>query len=416
MIWFVGNLIVALRLPLINANIIIHTFVDEASGNSQIYEERYFPGLAKYYEDNGLSVSHLVSNAGNFPLNLFNAMNAQGYRVCNEFKFYRIFDLIFVARTVLKIRRAESTAFIVDGFDFQNVVNVTHLRYGIDLDVFKHILRFRFAKRLGNSLNPPKIVVTEFEGMIPEKMLNLGVSNSPVKTIGFQHGAMFEHLLCNYPTKAELELGLVSDKIICNGTVFQNLIASKGIPRNRLVTGSALRYKYLHKQSMQNIQLAQNELLVLLPMTTPDCLDLIKIVQDGLSDLQIVAHFKPHPLNNLVFLSQNIDLSRHSIVNDTLGNLVFDYKIITGMTTGALLEVSLLGLQVVKIQRQLSLDFDTTFMNPELRIQVDNAAEFRNAVISLRDNYLEDSRRINLKLMDEYFATVTPTGMAAFLP
>jgi hypothetical protein len=167
---------------------------------------------------------------------------------------------------------------------------------------------------------------------------------------------------------------------------------------------------------MQNIQQAQNDLLVLLPMTTPDCLDLIKIVQEGLSDLQIVAHFKPHPLNNLVFLSQNIDLSRHSIVSDVLGNLVFDYKIITGMTTGALLEVSLLGLQVVKIQRQLSLDFDTTFMNPELRIQVDNAAEFRNAIISLRDNYIQDSRRINLKLIDEYFATVTPTGMAAFLP
>jgi hypothetical protein len=160
----------------------------------------------------------------------------------------------------------------------------------------------------------------------------------------------------------------------------------------------------------------QKDLLVLLPMTSPDCLDLIKIVQEGVSELNTIIHFKPHPFSDINFLSEQIDLSRHFIVDDLLGNLIFNYKVITGMTTGALLEAGLLGLKVIKIERQLSIDFDTTFLSPELRIQVSDSKEFQKAFVSLNESNFDTSVPVNMNLINGYFAPISLTGMASFLP
>jgi hypothetical protein len=416
--WFVGNVIVAFRIPYKETDILIHTFVDQESRSSNKYSERYFPGLVDWYRKNHLSASHLISGAGNYPYSLFKAMNAQGHTVFNEFKLYKLRDLIFVINTVCKLRKTRFASFAIGNIELKDLIRLNHSKCGIDLDVYKHILRAKFGERLCSKSNPPKVLLMEFEGMVPEKMLNLGISrsNSSIKTYGFQHGAMFEHLLCNYPTKAELELGLVSEKIISNGSIFKDLMVSRGLPKDRIVRGSALRYKYLNEPVTINNHGVQKDLLVLLPMTIPDCLDLIKIVEEGVNDLDTIIHFKPHPFNDIAFLSQHIDLSRHFIVDDMLGNLIFNYKVIAGMTTGALLEAGLLGLKVIKIQRQLSIDFDTTFLNPELRIQVSDSREFQKALISLNESNFDTSCPVKMNLINSYFEPISEAGMATFLP
>ena len=417
-VWFIGNLIVSLQLPKHKSDILIHTFVDEKSRRSNVYKERYFPGLVEWYKNNNLSVSHLVSGTSSYPLSLLRAMNMEGYKVFNEFKLYKLQDLVFVVISIFKLQRTKFISFVIGGIELRKLISLIHSKYGIDLDVFKHILRAKFGERLGNYPKAPKILLTEFEGMIPEKMLNLGISRSrsTLKTFGFQHGAMFEHLLCNYPTKNELLLGLVPHKIISNGSLFRDLMISRGIPSERIVTGSALRYKYLHEPARINNDVKQEALLVLLPMTIPDCLELIKLVEEAVSGLNIVIHFKPHPFNDISLLSQQIDLSRHLIIDGMLGDLIFNYKVISGMTTGALLEAGLLGLKVIKIQRQLSIDFDTTFLNPELRIQVSNAQEFRKAFISLSDSNFDTNDQVKTSLIYGYFAPISEKGLTVFLP
>jgi len=418
LMWFVGNIIVAFRIPYKETDILIHTFVDQESRSSNRYSERYFPGLVDWYRKNNLSVSHLVSGAGNYPYSLFKAMNAQGYKVFNEFKLYKLKDLIFVVSTIYKLRKTRFASFMIGNIELKELISHHHSKYGIDFDVYKHILRAKFGERLCTKPNPPKVLLMEFEGMIPEKMLNLGISrsNSSIKTYGFQHGAMFENLLCNYPTKAEFQLGLVSEKIICNGSIFRDLMISRGVPNDRIVTGSALRYKYLNEPIKIDNHMKRQDLLVLLPMTIPDCIDLINIVEEGVIDLNTIIHFKPHPFSDINFLSEQIDLSRHYIVDDLLGNLIFNYKVITGMTTGALLEAGLLGLKVIKIQRQLSIDFDTTFLNPELRIQVSDSKEFQKALISLSDSNFDTSHPVKMNLINSYFEPISASGMATFLP
>jgi hypothetical protein len=417
-LWFCGNRMASLLLPRIHSEILIHTFLDSETMKSSKYRERYFPDLKEFYEERNISVSHLVSGAGNYPLRIFRTMNLQGFRVFNEFKIYETRDLFFIISTVSKLRKLNAKSFMVGGIELRKLIFIIHLQFGLDLDVYKHILRFRLGQRLGGIPNAPKVLVTEFEGMIPEKMLNAGIhsSTAKLKTFGYQHGAMFENQLCNYPTQREIDLGLVSDKIVCNGEIFRQLMKSRGIPDKMLEVGSALRLKYLHQNLNSNNNPSQKDLLVLLPMPMPDCLELIGVVEEAISDLNLQAAFKPHPMHDILLLAEHLNLKKHSIVNGMLEDLIFDYKVIAGMTTGALLEAGLLGLNVIRIQRQLSLDFDSTFMNPEIRIQVNNSKEFRFALTQFSKKSFEGNNRSALLLKNEYFASITPEGMNAFLP
>ena len=86
------------------------------------------------------------------------------------------------------------------------------------------------------------------------------------------------------------------------------------------------------------------------------------------------------------------------------------------MTTGALLEAGLLGMNVIKIKRLLALDFDTTFMNTELRIEVDNGLEFHKVLKNFLNN--SNSKKFDeyLILKKSYFAPISTAGLNNFLP
>jgi len=416
--YFFGNKLVAFHIPQVKTDVIVHTFIDVESLKSFKYSERYFPGIAKFYKQNALSVSYLISGAGNFPLKIFKKMNADDYRIFNEFKLYTWIDFFCTVRHILRLRKVKVKPFFVGGIDASELATEMHLLSGIDLGVANAILRYRLGSKLLSKQITPRLLLVEFEGMILEKMLNLGMQKEQtnVKVFGFQHGAMFENLLCNYPTLDEQDLGMIPDKIICNGDKFKELLTNRGVPENKIVTGSALRYSYLYDSSKNNSPEPLLDLLVLLPMTISDCRDLIEIVEEGLSGLDILVHYKPHPFNDLKEIGKLLESKRGVLVSGYLYESIFKYKVIAGMTTGALLEAGLLGMNVIKIKRLLALDFDTTFMNTELRIEVENGLEFHKVLKDFLNNSNSKKFDENLILKKSYFAPISTAGLNNFLP
>jgi len=106
---------------------------------------------------------------------------------------------------------------------------------------------------------------------------------------------------------------------------------------------------------------------------------------------------------------------RNKFLIGSISEFIFNYKIVVGMTTGALLEAGLLGLCVVKIKRLLSLDFDTTFMNPELRVEVEDVSDLPSVLFSLLNEFPIKTSLDCKILLDSYFAPVNPKGMGEFL-
>jgi hypothetical protein len=397
--------------------VVIHTFVDNESLSSLTYRERYFPGLLEWYENKGITVSHLISGAGLFPFKLYKSMLKNNLTVFNEYKLYGVRDFIFVISIFLKLRFTKIHNFTIDGEDFSNVSNDIHTEYGVDLGVLQALLRYKLGFRIKSQVDHPNLFITEYEGMILEKMLNLGIHASGVriKVHGFQHGAMFEHLICNFPTEYELTLGIMPDKIICNGQKFSDLIIARGVPSEMVSIGSALRYRYLH-ENLQNVHDQKvNSIVVLLPMTHPDCVELINIFEDFSVEFNVEVHYKPHPFNQIALLLPLLKSPKNKFLIGSISDFIFNYKIIVGMTTGALLEAGLLGLCVVKIKRLFSLDFDTTFMNPELRFEVEEISDLSSVLFELLNRFPNKTSLDYKILLDSYFAPVNPDGMRSFL-
>ena len=414
---FFGNKLQSYFLPEANTDVVIHTFVDNESLSSLTYRERYFPGLLEWYENKGITVSHLISGAGLFPFKLYKSMLKNNLTVFNEYKLYGVRDFIFVISIFLKLRFTKIHNFTIDGEDFSNVSNDIHTEYGVDLGVLQALLRYKLGFRIKSQVDHPNLFITEYEGMILEKMLNLGIHASGVriKVHGFQHGAMFEHLICNFPTEYELTLGIMPDKIICNGQKFSDLIIARGVPSEMVSIGSALRYRYLH-ENLQNVHDQKvNSIVVLLPMTHPDCVELINIFEDFSVEFNVEVHYKPHPFNQIALLLPLLKSPKNKFLIGSISDFIFNYKIIVGMTTGALLEAGLLGLCVVKIKRLFSLDFDTTFMNPELRFEVEEISDLSSVLFELLNRFPNKTSLDYKILLDSYFAPVNPDGMRSFL-
>lgn len=414
---FFGNKLQSYGLPRSKTEVVVHSFVDNESLSTLIYRERYFPGLVEWYETQGISASLLISGAGSFPLKLYKSMLRKNLKVFNEYRFYGVRDFIFALRIFLKLRLIKFNDFFIDGEDFSNISDDIHNRYGTDLGVLEALLRYRLGFKLKLQENYPRLFVTEYEGMILEKMLNLGIhsSGAQIEVYGFQHGAMFEHLICNYPTNYELSIGIIPDKIICNGQKFSELIISRGVPSSMVFVGSALRYTYLHKGFGSSVHLKDNSIVVLLPMTYPDCKDLISIFEDFSIGFNVEIHYKPHPFNDISLLLPLLKSSNNKFLYGSISEIIFNYKIVVGMTTGALLEAGLLGLCVVKIKRLLSLDFDTTFMDPELRVEVEDISDLSSVLVNLLNEHPFDTPIYNQSLLDSYFAPINPSGMEKFL-
>jgi hypothetical protein len=414
---FFGNKLQSYFLPEANTDVVIHSFVDNESLSSLNYQERYFPGLLEWYENKGITVSHLISGAGLFPLRLYKSMLRNNLNVFNEYKLYGLRDFFFVIGIFLKLRFTKIHNFTIDGEDFSNVSNGVHTEYGVDLGVLQALLRYKLGFRIKSRVDHPSLFITEYEGMILEKMLNLGIHASGVriKVHGFQHGAMFEHLICNFPTEYELTLGIMPDKIICNGQKFSDLIIARGVPSEMVSVGSALRYRYLH-ENLQNVHDQKvNSIVVLLPMTHPDCVELINIFEDFSAEFNVEVHYKPHPFNQIALLLPLLKSPKNKFLIGSISDFIFNYKIVVGMTTGALLEAGLLGLCVVKIKRLFSLDFDTTFMNPELRFEVEEISDLSSVLFDLLNKFPNKTSLDYKILLDSYFAPINPDGMRSFL-
>ncbi len=109
------------------------------------------------------------------------------------------------------------------------------------------LLYYRLPKRLAEAGLRINLIITEYENMINEKLLILGFRKYlPFsKVVGFQHGALYPLLLCNFVTKEESIFAPLPDRVVCNGEFFRKILVQEGLPPELATVGPALRYTYL---------------------------------------------------------------------------------------------------------------------------------------------------------------------------
>ena len=405
--------------------ILIHTYIEEKClGNDGSFNEIYFPGLFEWLgkKEFDFAIIPVLFNLKRSFLSAWNWLSKSRYIFLNPYNYYRISDILFSIKTFIKMMKIPKGKINLEGIDITEI-NKSERQKGI-VSVMNAILYYCLPKRLSEHGIEFKKLIMEFENMINEKMLILGFKkySKNTKLIGFQHGALYPSLLCNYLNKEEAQFAPMPDKIICNGEIFKEILQNQGIQKEKLVVGPALRYNYIWKKSNQCNE-KKYDIFVPLPLLISDAVELLYKILEIKNKLKNKTFIiKPHPMSSVNLILNKAGIKNFpqgiSIVSGKMHDWIFDSKVMLSLSSCTIYESLAAGVPVVIVGRDNALDFnplgyfrefEKIFVTPE---EIVNEL---NRVLSLDDSEIRKYVQKGEEILKRSFNPVSEASMEVFV-
>ena len=407
--------------------VFIHTYLDEAClGKDGMFHDRYFPKLTEWLENNNVSVVIIpvLFNLKRSYYSIWKFLWSCKEKFIEPYKYYHLIDYIAALKIAWKSVSMPLGRIILNGFDVTRLFDAERERYAFrGLSVLMYLSLAKRLKEAGFRIDE---VIAEYENMIAEKMLILGFRSEypSTKLVGFQHGALYPLLLCNFVTRDEAKYAPLPDRVVCNGSFFRDILIREGLPNSKAIVGPALRYAYLHKIEREPAKLGgDNTILVPLPLMVSDGVELlIKVIRAFQKEKNIRIFIKPHPMGGaerIISTSMIKTLPEHfELVQGSMVEWIRRSKVMVTLSSSSVYEALTAGMPVVVVGREtainlnplgFSAEFDKVFYSPD---------EIRKETMRLL-NLTEDERirykDIANKLLKKSFNPVTDESMKAFI-
>jgi hypothetical protein len=254
----------------------------------------------------------------------WNWFGASQQQFLNPFEYYQLKDYRFAIGQGWRQLRMKFGPVHLDGIDLRRLFEAELKGAFCDDSCLECILSYRLPKRLAANGIRVDLLIDEFENMVPDKLLNLGFRRylPATRIVGFQHGALFPLLLCNFMTSGEAEFAPMPDRVVCNGSFFRDILVSEGLPAEIATVGPALRYEHLRGLMSQQSSRRDEDvnILVPLPLVIDSAVELFSKVSGALGDLvNVRVLLKAHPMSSAK-PSQTQDRERPVYENDRYWN------------------------------------------------------------------------------------------------
>ena len=410
--------------------ILISTFVDEASyGKNGAFHDRYFPGLYEWLEARGASTVTvpLRSQSSGSYRSMWRRLRAAQRRFLAPEAYYRASDYVFALR---EAQRAASLpkdrGLALEGVDVTRLVDAERRRTAFDAGTLEAVLSYRLPRRLAAAGMEPKVAIIPYENMIPEKPFLLGARRflSATKLVGFQHGALYPLLLCNFVTRGESEFAPLPDRVVCNGELFRDVLVREGLPSTRAVVGPALRYAHLWHESRRPAGRSTTRSL-LIPLPLPLDLGVELLVKAALAfagEPGLEVRLKPHPMGRIEELFRAAAWERlpgnFRLMSGSMESALDGVAVVVALASSSLYEAVAAGKPVVVVGRDAVFDLNPLAFHADLSRVFAEPAEIRSETVrllELSDDELDAYRRRAYRLLQESFAPVTDDAMNAFV-
>ena len=404
-------------------NVIIHTFVDEACfGRNGEFSDRYFPGLSQWLEKHDFNVFSIpvLFNIKRSYKNVWTWFQKSYQEFINPYKYYRLKDYVCVLKLAWHAAQLPLQKKIC-----LNQLDVTLLfneeRKKKAFSYLNVILYLYLPKRLQDKGLQADLVITEFENMIPEKMISMGFKSVyfSVKTIGFQHGALYPLHLCTYVNRSESEYAPLPDRIVCNGPFFRDILIQEGLPEEKLVVGPALRYAYLHNFKVEQ---PKSSIFVPLPLMLTDGVELlIKITQSFCEEKKIRIFLKPHPMSSpeqYLNMAKIKKIPEHfEFVTGSMSEWLSQSQIVITLSSCTIYEAFAAGVPVVVVGQESALEFNPLgFYSDFNRVFYSPEEIYKETIrlLSLDEKELVEYREKAKVVLQNSFAPLTDELMSVF--
>jgi hypothetical protein len=279
---------------------LLHTWVTEKCfGSNGKFNDGYFTILPQWLREKGYKVCTFVT-IFSIKRSYWEALNFFRLRPSDYIipeDYYRFYDYLFPLRLYLSKILFTYKGIVLSGVDLTPLFYEEKRKDPASVETMYYIL----MKRLAENRVKPSVIIDGFENMISDKMIILGAKRYLKGAIvnGFFHLPVTLNILCNFIDSSEAEFAPLPDQIICNGELYQSLLAEQGYPSDKLVTGTALRYTYLWDKTDKGPIKSENSnmrVLIPLPLAKGAALELIQKAMGVLETTDYKIYLKPHPM------------------------------------------------------------------------------------------------------------------------
>lgn len=338
--------------------IVIDTFVlIELLEKNKTYEDPYFLGLGEVLETLGKQYVYLpVFYGTKNPLRLLRVLRLlkevrvpmlTEYQLLTAKDFLRIFHFILYYPINLLAFTSK-----IDDDRYESKLLKSEM-----LDTLTHVAFCRFSRYLqGKNISrlPYENIklISWFENQTIDKNLYKGVRDGggEIKIYGAQPFLAPRIILNVLPDEAEVEFGIIPEKILVNGSYF--------MPKDtnlNFAVGPSFRYKKIFTTTIDREK--QNKLLILLSYVVEDTLNILDLVgRLNLPSKEILVKTYPSfPMQRIKGL-----LPKGSVVNNgDLYELFKMAKVVIGAASGTLVEAASLGIPVISIKNVKRFDYNS---------------------------------------------------------
>jgi len=163
-----------------------------------------------------------------------------------------------------------------------------------------HVVFWRYAPAIQKWAKPFKRVINinHFERMPPEHVQSFVGKRLDCKftNIGYVHSIVSSDFLIHHFPNGEVDSSVFPDSIITNGSIYRDLLVSRGVPDHRVLEGPALRQVSRSTIKLASIDLDVLVLLPLVPQATVELLEtILKYVEEIRSRNFGRIRLKSHP-------------------------------------------------------------------------------------------------------------------------
>ena len=209
---------------------------------------------------------------------------------------------------------------------------------------------------------------------------------------GVQHSPFARNYISFFPERAAHEKCQVPDLLFVVGSDFKSWFQAEGMAAHRLRILGALRFEELLANKVKtnlNRRDKNFRILCVLAIEFDESFELAQKVCLAFTDepdVRLIVNFHPamHPASQKrikKMITQKMPLAETSL--KTARELYSDTDLVIYNSTGASLEALIVGVPVLFVEREGSLDFDK--VPSELRLSARNIRQIRSQAFRIRD-------------------------------
>lgn len=412
-------------------SIIVDTFLhDYCLSDEGVFKDRYFPYLHEYLfkkEYQALVHPVLVGFHYNYFL-IYKKMRRSGTYFILKEDFLHFSDYLSALIYPIKALRQKIEAVPFRNFNLYDILKEEQRGQSVTSGM-EAILIYRLFLRLGQSELRPKQIINWYENQLIDKALIAGSRKAfpQVKIIGAQMFIHSPNIISLFPCQSEVEAGM-SPHLLLETSQYQCQVAQSFTNTIPCQPAAALRYAHLFKdEDVSDYKLEEKppKILVLLPFSISEAVELLETLRDVLEQIQNDIHIliKGHPdytSKELVQAFWGHDWpNRFEIFHGSLPEALKLASVVISSNSSSMVEAAAKGIPVIYLGRQTVINHNIlSNLNMDIVTECFSTIELVKAIKKYID--LSPSEKIRYKEMGKklrnlFFEPVNEETLSHFL-